>query len=135
MRLQVPHSSTKFQNKEVPTLAKNKIDWSPKELKAIELLASPQKMTQEEIAAECGIDRKTLWNWRQQDDFIQAVNDLAYQGLKARLPDVYEALLLKAQEGNTKAIELTLKFADRFIERSQVSIDGDLQINIDIKED
>ncbi len=135
MRLTMRRDTTNSQRLEVTTVAKNAIEWKPEQLAAIELLANPQKITMQEVADIVGVDRTTISRWRQQDDFIQAVNDMAYQGLKARLPDVYEALILKAQEGNTKAIELTLKFADRFIERSQVTIDGDLQINVDIKED
>ena len=113
-------------------------EFSPEQLKAIEILANPseyEKKTNEQICKDLGISVTTLWRWKQDEKFISAVNDLAYSILKTKLPSVYVALAIQASGGNVKAIELLLKFADRYIEKTQTTVIGDININIGITDE
>jgi len=103
-------------------------EFTPKQLKAIQLLAQPGELGYEEIADEIGVDYVTLWRWRRVEAFQKAVNDLSYSCLKDELPKVYKSLAGKAISGNVKAIEIILKFADNFVERSETSIKGELDL-------
>ena len=67
-------------------------EFTPKQLKAIELLAQPGEKTLDDIAQELDIDKTTLWRWRRVEAFQKAVTDLAYSCLKDELPKVYKAL-------------------------------------------
>lgn len=103
-------------------------EFTPKQLKAIQMLAQPGEKSFEDIAAELDIDNVTLWRWRRVEAFQKAVNDLSYSCLKDELPKVYKSLAGKAISGNVKAIEIILKFADNFIERSETSIKADIDL-------
>lgn len=48
---------------------------STNQIKAVRLTAEDE-LTDDEIAAECGITRKSLWSWRQRDDFKAAVAEM-----------------------------------------------------------
>ena len=110
--------------------------WKPEQLKCIQLLSHPEtSKTYQEIAEECGISYNSLWNWRQDPDFIAEVNKLSYELLKGELPGAYKALSKKAKAGDTKAIELLLKFADNFVEKSEAKVTTDLVFNVCISSD
>jgi len=103
-------------------------EFTPKQLKAIELLAQPGEKTLDDIAQELDIDKVTLWRWRRVEAFQKAVTDLAYSCLKDQLPKVYKALADKAINGNVKAMELLLKYAGNFVEKVETKVSGDLDI-------
>jgi len=103
-------------------------EFTPKQLKAIELLAQPGEKTLDDIARELDIDKTTLWRWRRVEAFQKAVTDLAYSCLKDELPKVYKALADKAINGNVKAMELLLKYAGNFVEKVETKVSGDLGI-------
>lgn len=103
-------------------------EFTPKQLKAIELLAQPGEKTLDDIARELDIDKTTLWRWRRVEAFQKAVTDLAYSCLKDELPKVYKALADKAINGNVKAMELLLKYAGNFIEKVETKVSGDFDI-------
>ena len=100
-------------------------EFTPKQLKAIELLAQPGEKTLDDIARELDIDKTTLWRWRRVEAFQKAVTDLAYSCLKDELPKVYKALADKAINGNVKAMELLLKYAGNFVEKVETKVSGD----------
>lgn len=102
--------------------------WSPKQLKAIEMLARPEEKDLTEIAEDLGINFSTLWRWRRNPEFQQAVNTLAYSCLKDELPKVYKSLSKKAVGGNVKAIELMLKFADNYVEKVKTEVTGNMDL-------
>ena len=107
----------------------NMSQFSPKQLKAIELLANPStEMTKEEIAEQCGVNTATLWRWRRNPKFQQAVNDLAYDILKDELPKVYNSMAKKAIKGNPKCIEMMLKFAGNFVEKTETTVNGSMDL-------
>ncbi len=110
------------------------MQFTPEQLKAIEMMATPgEKMTIVRISQEVGVSERTIYRWKQQPEFIAAVNNLAYELLRGKLPEVYDALIEKAVEGNTKAIELMLKYAGNYIEKTETKLDGQLEIKIDLE--
>lgn len=102
--------------------------WSPKQLKAIEMLARPEEKDLSEIAEDLGINFSTLWRWRRDEDFQRAVTTLAYSCLKDELPKVYKSLGKRAVGGNVKAIELMLKFADNYVEKVKTEVTGNMDL-------
>ena len=73
---------------------------SAKQRKAIELMMLGT-MTQEKIAAEIGVTSKTIWMWKNNDDFmaeLQRVNRLALRSLAAKATKVIGDSLTSNQE-------------------------------------
>lgn len=103
--------------------------FTPKQLKAIELLARPDnELDLQQIADELGINQSTLWRWRRDENFQKAVTDLSYSCLKDELPKVFKSLANKAINGNVKAIELMLKYAGDYVEKIETKVSGDLDL-------
>jgi transcriptional regulator with XRE-family HTH domain len=103
--------------------------FTPKQLKAIELLARPDnELDLQQIADELGINQSTLWRWRRDENFQKAVTELSYSCLKDELPKVFKSLASKAIGGNVKAMELMLKYAGNYVEKIETKVSGDLDL-------
>lgn len=99
----------------------------------IELLAYPeQKKTMAEMSQELGVPVSTLYRWKKNPALVNAVNALAYHFLKTELPDVYRALAAKAKSGNTRAIEIILKYVGGYVERVEHG-QATASVNIEIQ--
>lgn len=91
-----------------------KTKFPKKRLKAIELLAAGGKHN--EVAAECGIACKTLYLWKRDPDFVDAVVNRARELMKSELSSVYNKLTQKATEGSHQHIKILLDHLDRLEE-------------------
>lgn len=98
------------------------------QLKLVELLANPETadLSPDELAEECGVSRQTIWKWKKLDLVWDKVYQLAYTNLNQSVPLVYSALSKKAVSGNTKAIELYLKFLGMYVERTETKVQADV---------
>lgn len=83
-----------------------------KQKKAIELLTCGEGLSYKEIAELANISPKTLWNWRNSNDFtefqeeLRKINDERWQAAV----DAARASTIKlCKEGNQKMIEFVLK--------------------------
>ncbi|MFZ4454322.1 phBC6A51 family helix-turn-helix protein [Salibacterium aidingense] len=61
---------------------------------AIAILAMPQRagMTYEQVAEEVGVTRKTLHEWRKQDDFNDEMIRQVKRNAVEHLPDMYASI-------------------------------------------
>lgn len=74
--------------------------------RAIELLAEVPRKNYDEIAAAVGIDRRTLFRWRERKDFereLQKAIDKRLSSMRKRMPK--SGLLAHVRRGDTAAIE------------------------------
>jgi transcriptional regulator with XRE-family HTH domain len=107
-----------------------------KQKKAIELLTSGRGLTLKEVAEEAGITPKTLWNWRNSNDFtefqeeLKRINDERW---KAAVDAARAGAIKLCQEGNQKMIEFVLK-NEGYNPTQKVEADISTDINIVIEE-
>ncbi|GIP33612.1 phBC6A51 family helix-turn-helix protein [Paenibacillus sp. J2TS4] len=88
---------------------------------AIELLAVKGRRSLGTIAAQIGVDVRTLNRWRQEPSFKEAVIDKSKnEYLGAGLPEVFAKHLELAIAGNVKAIELYYKVTGLFVEKKEI---------------
>lgn len=111
-------------------MAKKK-EFKAGQLKLIDLLANPAtaEMSADEMAEECGVSRQTIWKWKKDEAIWDKVYQLAYANLNQSVPLVYSALSKKAVAGNTKAIELYLKFLGMYVERTETKVKADVDFS------
>lgn len=84
----------------------------PKQKQALELLTSGQGYSFIQIAEMVGVTPKTLWNWRNGNDFtefqeeLKRLNEMRWQAAEDA---AREGCLKLCKEGNQKMIEFVLK--------------------------
>lgn len=100
-------------------------DLTPKQLKAIEMIAQGDERTYSDIARDLNIQVTTLRKWRQREDFAKAVRDRAYELFREQLPYVYSTLDRISKEGDTKAIQIFLDHLER-VENDVAQADGQI---------
>jgi predicted DNA-binding protein YlxM (UPF0122 family) len=107
-------------------------DDTPKKVKAAHMLVNNDYATKdetkslEEIAEEVGVDRKTLYNWRQEPIFLKYCEQLSEVKL-IEFRSLVDSQLIKAIKGTSsngipsmKALDLYYKLSGRLVERSEV---------------
>ncbi|MCS1350303.1 phBC6A51 family helix-turn-helix protein [Mechercharimyces sp. CAU 1602] len=82
-----------------------------KHYKALSYLIQPDNggLSLEEIAEECGVTRKTLWEWRNDDTFDREFKKQMRRLVGDRAPELLEAGITQALSGSGKHLELMLK--------------------------
>lgn len=93
----------------------------------IELLLNPDNDQKEkqELAAELGVDRKTLWRWEKELDWdwIKAERRRLYA---REIVELDKALLKKAKGGDTRAIEIGYQRFDGWVPTQGVNVNREL---------
>jgi L-serine deaminase len=87
----------------------------PDQLLAIEFLAQPGNAghTVEQVAKECGVSRKTIYEWKKKPEFEAELKRQIKRNLLNRVPDVMEAMIQASiTEGNAAAAKLVVQAAE-----------------------
>jgi len=96
-------------------------EWTPKQLKFIDIKANPQDTrSNEEIATDMGYNSRTFYRWQNQDGFWDAVYNRAMFYLEGQLPDVIKSLATEAKAGNVNAIKLLLQHTGKLVEKLEI---------------
>jgi len=93
------------------------------QLKAIEMLSaipSQYKNYEDLCQNHLKIDRRTLYEWRQSDDFMKEVNKLTDKNYRAMGGEVRKSLIAQVKKGNPALIKLFLEHAEGFVPKSKV---------------
>jgi transcriptional regulator with XRE-family HTH domain len=85
----------------------NKTNWTKEQVHYMTILSDPtDKRTDEAIAEEVGVNRTTLWAWRQKDGFLDESYRMLEKNAKSQFNKVFAALVSKAEAGDTSAMRL-----------------------------
>ena len=108
---------------------------SKKQRIALECLTSGKGMSYKEIAEAADVSPKTLWNWRNGNDFtefqeeLKRLNDERWQAAEDA---ARQGAIKLCQEGNQKMIEFVLKNAGyNPTQHIEAEIQTDININIE----
>lgn len=102
--------------------------------RAAEMLANPEITTDKEIYESLDICKATFYNWKNEQEFIDIVNEKVSKYTDKALPDVWEALINEATGGNTNAIKLYFEMKDKYRDRKEISGPDGGPIEVDPKE-
>ncbi|WP_232696165.1 phBC6A51 family helix-turn-helix protein [Brevibacillus daliensis] len=90
---------------------------------AIGYLAQPKRagMTMEEVANECGVARKTIYEWKKLPHFDAELKRQIQLSVSDRVPDVIDAMVrTSVSEGNAAAAKLILQVAGMLTDKVEV---------------
>ena len=98
-------------------------------LKAIELIATKgleHELSLNEIAEECNVSRKTLWSWRSEREFNDALMDMSKEMNRSMLPRVMARLSRDIDNASTRDItniaRLLFQLHGELTEKSEVTV-------------
>ena len=78
----------------------------------VERLADPtETRTHEELADELGLDRSTLWRWRQMKGFGELVYSVALTQMKSDLGKIFGVLVKAAMKGDTRSARIIFELS------------------------
>ena len=83
----------------------SQVTFTGSQLQAIELLAAGGK-TNSEIAEIVGVSDTTIYNWKNNKDFCEAVLVRSQELFRNTQPDVVNALVKRAKQGDPAAMRI-----------------------------
>jgi hypothetical protein len=97
---------------------------NPAKTLAIELYATQPSISAEDVAVQCNVPRETIYEWRRNINFIEAVYDRFMVEFGGELPDVLRAMVREAKAGNVQAGRLVLEHSGKLVKNVNVTIDS-----------
>ena len=97
---------------------------NPAQHTAIELYASQPSITAQEVATKCNVPIETIYKWRRNINFIEAIYDRYMVEFGSQLPGVLMAMVREAQAGNVQAGRLVLEHSGKLVKNVNVTIDS-----------
>jgi len=111
-------------------------DLKPNQIKAIELLATKgidHNMTSEEIAEECGVHRKTLWMWRKERAFNDALISFSKEINRSAIPQILSRLTREIETASARDVtniaKLLLQVHGELTEKTESTVHVEADIN------
>jgi len=100
-------------------------EFSPEQEKAIATYGTLGPNRNEDAVAEIvGVNRRTLWVWRQEPRFCEAIRQEARRNFVRQYGDVVDALIRKAKKGHVAAAKLLMEFDGALVQRHEVEEKG-----------
>lgn len=97
---------------------------SPAKIMAVELYATQPSITAAEVATKCNVPVETVYKWRSNINFIEAVYDRYMVEFGSELPGVLKAMVREAKAGNVQAGRLVLEHSGKLVKNVNVTIDS-----------
>lgn len=107
---------------------------SEKQIAAIEILSRPKRggMTYEQIAKEVGVAKSTLFEWKKQDYFNEALKKEIVRKTQDRLPEVFDSIIDNIIEtGNAAAFRTLLQAHGMLTDKVEVNQNNSDSTKID----
>jgi len=98
-------------------------EFSPEQLKAIEVYAGLRdKLKEDEIAEQVGVSRMTLYEWRKDPKFTAAIREAGRRNIIAEFGPILGALKKKALKGDVPAAKLLLETAGLTSQQRDINV-------------
>jgi AcrR family transcriptional regulator len=109
-----------------------KVDYSKfsaEQLHAARLLTDPEsKMTLVQIAETVGVSDRTLYRWREKEEFAQLIEELSDRIMKTFISEVDKAVMKSVKNGSVKAMELAYKRSGKLVDKKEISSEVDVNV-------
>ena len=102
---------------------------------AIEHFATNPSLTIKELAAEIGVTERTIFKWRTDPNFMDAIYDRYMVLFGGELPAVLSAMIREAKSGNVQAGRLVLEHSAKLVKNINVTVDSPFEKYLKIVDD
>jgi hypothetical protein len=102
---------------------------------AIEHFATNPSLTIKELAAEIGVTERTIFKWRTDPNFMDAIYDRYMILFGGELPAVLSAMIREAKSGNVQAGRLVLEHSGKLVKNINVTVDSPFEKYLKIVDD
>ena len=102
----------------------NDIMKRPDVLTAINLLVDNPNMSASALADAVAVSVKTIYNWRANPNFVDALEKQYRVKMGLHLPAVWDAMIREAKAGNVQAARLVLESSGKLVKNVSVTIDS-----------
>lgn len=95
-----------------------------KQIAAIAIMSQPNRggLTYDEVAKEVGVARSTIFEWKKQDDFHNALKAEIVRNTSDRLPEVFSSMIDNIVEtGNAAAFRTLVQMHGLLTEKVEVN--------------
>ena len=97
---------------------------NPAQDMAIDLYASQPNIQAQQVADKCSVPIETIYKWRKNVNFIEAIYDRYMVEFGSQLPSVLMAMVREAQAGNVQAGRLVLEHSGKLVKNVNITIDS-----------
>ena len=102
---------------------------------AIEHFATNPSLTIKELAAEIGVTERTIFKWRTDPNFMDAIYDRYMVLFGGELPAVLSAMIREAKSVNVQAGRLVLEHSGKLVKNINVTVDSPFEKYLKIVDD
>lgn len=124
-----------MENLTVENFRKSGLSATQKKCAELLVMKDVNKMNINQIAEELGVNRSTIFRWKQTKEFNDYMNNKADEFQRSFLPDAFGTLRTILQHGKTheqlKAIELILKNQGKLKDNTEVNATIKQEVNVD----
>lgn len=110
---------SKISQSDVSALSKKaqSLGLKPEQIQAAHYFALPKayRPTQLEIASELGVTQATIWAWQKNSRVQSLSRELMKRYFFNDLPDILEAMKVKALQGSESAARLVIEYIEDFM--------------------
>lgn len=89
--------------------------------KAAEMLANPSITTDQEIIDSIDVSRGTFYAWKNQQDFIDMVNEKINKYTDRETANVWKALIKEAKKGDPRSVKLFFEMKGKYKDRKEIT--------------
>ena len=97
---------------------------NPPKVLAAELIALNPHLEMSEIASKVGVTERTLYMWKNDPNFIDAIYERYMLEFGSQIPSVLNAMSREAKEGNVQAGRLVLEHSGKLVKNINVTVDS-----------
>lgn len=96
-------------------MSNTKKPFTAKKLKVIELLAIGE-LSNIEVCEQCGIAERTLYTWKKDPRFVEAVISRSREMIQNQLPEIYSSLKKRCVNGSAQHMKILFDHLDKLTE-------------------
>lgn len=104
--------------------------FSSEQLHAARLMTDPDcRLTNAEIAEAVGISERTIYRWREKEEYANLLEELSDRIMKTFISDVDRAVMKSVKNGSVKAMELAYKRSGKLVDKKEVTSEVDVNLS------